>query len=101
MMDLNFKRRRRDRAIARETAVQILRTLRGGDPTVAEAVVAHQFGLVSAKYNFDEAEARRVFLHVPGEMSRLRREIEKLAGKTATLAIGVEALAASAHGPVE
>jgi hypothetical protein len=88
-MDLNFKRRRADRAIAREVAEQLFSAVRSGLSDGATAVpvelIAHHFGTVCKRHELDEAAALRVYGYVNGSLKEIRRELDDVGRKFAGL----------------
>jgi hypothetical protein len=86
-MDLNLKRRKADRAIAREVAEQLFSAVRSGLSDGATAVpvelIAHHFGIVCKRHELDEAAALRVYGYVNRSLKEIRRELADVGRKFA------------------
>lgn len=93
-MDLNFKRRARERGIAAEVANALYEALRpamdaagpAADPAAFmeqnRGLIAHLFGLACERHHLaTEAEATRVLNYIPQVLADLRRGFDRLKGQ--------------------
>jgi hypothetical protein len=80
-MDLNLKRRKRERAIALDVEDEFLREIKSAEQIAAPELLAHHFGLVCQRLDFipSEAEANRVLAYASKTIARKRREVERVA----------------------
>jgi hypothetical protein len=99
-MDLNLRRRARERAIAAEVVNELFETLRpamdaGADPVMLIAehrpLVAHIFGAACERNGLQtEAEVKRAFAYIAPTVASLNRRYGKLASKVEAMAVQAE-----------
>jgi hypothetical protein len=86
-MDLNFKRRKADRAIAREAAEQLFFGVRSalsdGATSVPIELIAHHFGIVCKRHNLDGAAALRAYGYVDRSLVEMLHELDAAGRKFA------------------
>lgn len=82
-MDLNFKRRRQERAIADEVARELLREIKPTGETPRPELLAHHIGLVFQRLNIepDEQQMTRVLHYVSKEIARVSRSVDRQSGE--------------------
>lgn len=88
-MDLNFRRRRSDRAIAREVAEEFFKATKplfdAGATDIARDLLARHFGLVCERHQLSETAATRIFGYVTGALADMQGELDDVGKKFAGL----------------
>lgn len=90
-MDLNFERRKREMAIAREVAEAFYRAVKSAiDAGVTDTnklqaenrdALAHHFGMICQRHQLGEADAKRVFGYAPRAIAARQHEMDALDAK--------------------
>ncbi len=82
-MDLNLKRRKRERAIASEVAAEFLREIRSSEQLAPPEILAHHFGRACLRMNvlLTEPEVARIFAYVEKSLARENRKVDRLRAK--------------------
>jgi hypothetical protein len=80
-MDWNLTRRKRERAVAEEVAVEFIRATESMEQSAPPELLAHHFATVCERLGFmpNDASAGRVFGYALKEILRTRRHVDAVA----------------------
>ena len=77
MLDMNFKRRKREIAIAKEIALASFSATAGLTLIDARDRLTHQIDVALQRHQLDEAAQRRVMVYLDRELDKMTNEIRR------------------------